>query len=207
MRVPFILGSLLAAVAYVASSFAPNIHLFFLTHGLISGFGLSLPNIACFTSICEYFDKKKSLALALYMTGISVGLFAWPPLATLLFNYYGWRGGFIILAGFQLQGCICGTLMRPFRDVNDIQESIKKANSHCSGGLSLLETFRTPYLVVHLCLSLFGLSPYVYPSAYLPTLGAGTGTGVTQVSFLVSVFGKSEIPLNNVIFIFSLLFM
>ena len=49
---------------------------------------------------------------------------------TVLFNYYGWRGSFVIIAGFQLNMCVLGALMRPFKDEITETKTQSSVNEH-----------------------------------------------------------------------------
>ena len=61
----------------------------------------------------QYFDKKRSLAAGIWVSGASWGFFLWPPLARHLLNTYSWRGSYYILAGIVLNGIVCASVLRP----------------------------------------------------------------------------------------------
>ena len=174
-------GSLITAMGYFSASFVSNIDLFFLTYGVISAIGISCMLVASVEPLYHYFNDRIALALGLYMSCWSIGYFTMPPLATVMFSHYGWRGCFIILAGFYLNGIVAGALTRPFRyDTAQKQPAIR-------------ETWKVFKNVPFLLFSLFNCLGYVgfsFVSAYLPTVAKGFGSSDTEAALLVSLFGE-----------------
>lgn len=107
-----IFGAILASLGFVISSFTDSIEVLFLTFGVISGFGLSLCYVASVVIVAYYFEKRRSFATGLSFCGSGIGTFAFAPLTQYLLEEYGWRGTTLILAGFFLNMCVCGALMR-----------------------------------------------------------------------------------------------
>lgn len=107
-----IFGAILSCLGFVISCFTNSIEVLFLTFGVISGFGLSLCYVASVVIVAYYFEKKRSFATGLSFCGSGIGTFTFAPLTQYLLEEYGWRGTTLILAGFFLNMCVCGTLMR-----------------------------------------------------------------------------------------------
>lgn len=61
----------------------------------------------------KYFSKRKALAYGIAMSGSGIGTFILAPVVQLLIEQFSWRGALLILAGFVLNLCVCGALMRP----------------------------------------------------------------------------------------------
>ena len=138
--------------------------------------------------IQQYFDKHRSLAVGFMMAGYSVGYFLWPPLITVFFSHYGWRGGFIIVAGFQLNVCVLGALMRPFKE--DKAESLPQ---HSSGGSWLVaraRVFRNKGFLVFCTAQFVATLGYFFVAAYSPTIAKAIGESDTNAALLVSIYGK-----------------
>ena len=69
---------------------------------------------ACaFISLQEWFTVKRSVAISIFMAGVSVGTFVWPPLVTFWSDLYTWKGALVLGAGLHLQGLIPMALLRP----------------------------------------------------------------------------------------------
>ena len=145
--------------------------------------------MGCIDSIFDYFDKRKALAMGLYFTGQSISLFLWPPIVSVLFNYYGWRGTFMILAGFMLHGCLVGALMRPFKGM-DKTNRVKERKSVCPGLKSQVKVFKNKYWVVFCAAFLMVMFGIQFMQTYLPTMAEGHASSGTDAAFLVSIFGK-----------------
>ena len=73
----------------------------------------------------QYFDRKRSLASGIWLTGNSVGVFLWPPLSQMLIDRFAWQGALIVESGLMLNGLVCGALFRPPKDnLNTLTMSI-----------------------------------------------------------------------------------
>ena len=183
------MGALITATAYFATSFVSSIHMFLLTYGIFSAFGTSFVYMGSIIPIYEYFDKHESKAMALVLTGYSIGLFVWPPLVTVLFNYYGRSGTFMLLAGFMLQMCVFGALLRPFRGEKAATETSKDKKGVCAV-MAQGRVFQNKYFLVFCIACLLDSTSVVYMVSYLPTMAQGIGASDTQGALLVSIFGK-----------------
>lgn len=104
-----IVGSILAAICFVISSFTDSIEMLMLTFSA-AGFGLSLCYVAAVVIVAYYFDKKRSFATGLSVCGSGIGTFIFAPLTQYLIDEYGWRGTTLILAGMFLNMTVCGKL-------------------------------------------------------------------------------------------------
>ncbi|KAK2148321.1 hypothetical protein LSH36_502g00028 [Paralvinella palmiformis] len=89
-------GGLLSFLAHVASSFAPNIYVLYITEGVMLGVSLSLITLTTGVLIQQHFYKNRTLGNGLHMLGLSLGYLIAPPIVTKLIKVYGWRGSFLI---------------------------------------------------------------------------------------------------------------
>ena len=64
-------------------------------------------------SVNFYFEKRRSFAMGIAVCGSGVGTFLLTPLNRYLIEKFDWSGAFLIKAGFVLNGCVFGMLMRP----------------------------------------------------------------------------------------------
>lgn len=64
-----------------------------------------------------YFNKKRGIAVGLGTSGVGFGSFAAPVIVEMAFHFYGYSGGFyiLVLAGFAINLCIAGMLLRPLQ--------------------------------------------------------------------------------------------
>lgn len=69
-----IVGSILAAIGFIISSFTDSIAMLCLTFGIFAGFGLSMCYVAAVVVVAYYFDKRRSLATGLSVCGSGIGM-------------------------------------------------------------------------------------------------------------------------------------
>lgn len=112
-RAVCVAGSFISTVAFVLSTFSPNITVLMITYGVMGGFGFGLIYLPAVVCVGYYFETKRSLATGIAVCGSGVGTFAFAPLATILLENFDWKGANLILAGLILNCAIFGALMRP----------------------------------------------------------------------------------------------
>jgi MFS family permease len=98
-RINTVLGNLLAVLGLAGMSIVQEIwhvYLCYFTIGLGAGLG---GFIASTTIISNWFIKKRSLALGIFMACGGLGGFAFPPLVTALISSVGWQISWLVLAG------------------------------------------------------------------------------------------------------------
>ena len=190
-------GSLIAAVGFFSASFITNIYAFFLIYGIVTGVGTSCVMMGTIVPLYDYFDKHKALAIGIFMAGYSLGYFIWPPFVTILFNYYSWRGSFMILAGLQLHACVVGACLRPFRKHKKKRKD-KISNTVSSNLLSQVKVFQNKYFMVFTLSMVLISFGYSFAPAYLPTKAEGLGISETKAAMLVSIYGKSHLCLFSI---------
>ena len=66
--------------------------------------------------ICEYFEKRRGVALGIASAGASVGAILGPPLMTYLFERYGFFSGLLVVGAIMYNCCVSGALYRPLVD-------------------------------------------------------------------------------------------
>ena len=107
------LGSILASLGVAVSSGMPNLQGLFVTLGILTGMGIGLATTPGIILTARYFDKKRSLANALCLSGTAAGSFSMPLLISFLLDLYGFHGTLLILGGCLLHVCISAALYRP----------------------------------------------------------------------------------------------
>ncbi len=98
-RVTIIFGNLLAALGIAGIYLVQEVwhnYLLYILIGLGGGFG---GYISCTTVANNWFIKKRSLALGIFIASAGLGGFVFPPLTTSLIEAIGWRETWLVLAG------------------------------------------------------------------------------------------------------------
>ncbi|XP_026106505.1 monocarboxylate transporter 1-like [Carassius auratus] len=112
-RPVMIAGGCLSGTGLVAASFCNTVEGLYFCVGVIGGLGLAFNLNPALTMIGKYFYKRRPIANGIAMAGSPVFLSTLAPLNSWLFDYFGWRGSFLILGGALLNCCVAGSLMRP----------------------------------------------------------------------------------------------
>ncbi|XP_051889204.1 monocarboxylate transporter 7-like isoform X2 [Pristis pectinata] len=107
------LGGLLVSLGMMAASFARTIVEMYIAVGLVSGIGLCLSFLPTVTVLSLYFEKYRSLVMAVASTGECFAIFMFAPAFTLLKNHLGWKNCLLIIGALQLNIIVCGALLRP----------------------------------------------------------------------------------------------
>ncbi|XP_026318770.1 monocarboxylate transporter 4 isoform X2 [Hyposmocoma kahamanoa] len=113
-RAVCVAGSLVAAVAFVISTFSKSVTVMMLTYGLLGGIGFGMIYLPSVVAVGYYFETRRSLATGIAVCGSGVGTFSFAPLASLLLQEFGsWQNANLLLAGLILNCAVFGALMRP----------------------------------------------------------------------------------------------
>jgi MFS family permease len=145
-RFSLIWGNLLVGLGIAAISLVQEVwHLYFLY--IIIGMGAGFGGYVSSTMVINnWFIKKRSLALGLFVSSGGLGGFVFPPIATALISALDWRMAWLVLSGFIIiVGVILGGVVlvrnRP-EDVGqvpdgmpaDVYTEIEKAESQKDAG-------------------------------------------------------------------------
>jgi len=69
----------------------------YLFYGVMVAIGMSGVGVPLLSTIARWFVKRRGLMTGIVLSGVGVGMAAWPPLATRLIANYGWRTSYIIV--------------------------------------------------------------------------------------------------------------
>jgi MFS family permease len=107
-----IAGAIIAATGLSLGSFTTSLVGAIATYSIVTGVGFGLMYIPSIVAVANHFTKKRSLAIGICLCGAGFGTIALSPLETFITQNYGWRWGFLSLAGLSLSCCLCGLAMR-----------------------------------------------------------------------------------------------
>ncbi|XP_053309512.1 monocarboxylate transporter 7 [Spea bombifrons] len=106
-------GGFLISLGMILGSFARNVVEMYITIGIVSGLGFCLSFLPTVTILSLYFDKRRSLVIAIASTGECFAVFAFAPAITALNEHIGWRYCLLTVGALQLNIVVCGALLRP----------------------------------------------------------------------------------------------
>lgn len=108
-----VFSGVMVAGGLILSAFAPNVSFLIFSYGIGVGMGNGLVYAATLTIICQYFDKKRGLALGIVTTGISLGGFLYATVQNKLIEEFGLEGCLLIVGALALNLIACAGPMRP----------------------------------------------------------------------------------------------
>ncbi|XP_053731189.1 monocarboxylate transporter 9-like [Synchiropus splendidus] len=108
-----VFSGVMVAGGLMLSAFAPNVQFLIFSYGIVVGLGCGLVYAATLTITCQYFDKRRGLALGIVTTGTSVGTFIYATGQTTLILHYGLDGCLLIIGAVSLNLIACAGFMRP----------------------------------------------------------------------------------------------
>ncbi|WAQ93573.1 MOT12-like protein [Mya arenaria] len=107
------LGVSMTVAGMLTSGFVPTVQYLYLTYGLVVGVGCSLSYTACILVVGHYFNTRRGIAIGVAASGVGFGCFAWPPILRAFFEYFGFRGAFLIIGAIVSNVYVCGMLFMP----------------------------------------------------------------------------------------------
>lgn len=106
-------GIALVAAGLFICSFSSHIILFYVSYGVVVGFGTALVMPQGFLASQKYFTGKRVTANGLSMLGGSIGFMTVPVLLNYFIQEYSHRGSFILWSSIVLHGFIGASLLHP----------------------------------------------------------------------------------------------
>ncbi|WKY10498.1 hypothetical protein Q1695_002671 [Nippostrongylus brasiliensis] len=127
-RTATVAGAVISMAGCGASYFASAMWHLVVSVGVVMGVGFGLLYCPAIVAVTTYFEKRRSMATGLAVTGAGVGTFVFPPINDYVITNHGWRAVFILFViskanvSVLLALCIlCGMVYRPlpFLQVTD----------------------------------------------------------------------------------------
>jgi OFA family oxalate/formate antiporter-like MFS transporter len=120
-------GSVLVALGWILSAFAPNIYVLTITYGVVIGAGVGITYGVPMKVIARLYPEKKGLAVGFVLTGFGISPLVTAPLARCFMIHYGPMKTFLIL-GISF-GIIMPLLAIPFQHFNEEDNKYTKKDS------------------------------------------------------------------------------
>lgn len=106
-------GGLLISSGTIATSFTTSINQMYITYGIIAGLGYCLTFLPTVTILSQYFDRRRSLVVAVASTGEALSMFALAPAFSALRDHIRWRRTLAVIGALQSIIIVCGAVLRP----------------------------------------------------------------------------------------------
>ncbi|XP_051788700.1 monocarboxylate transporter 7-like isoform X1 [Erpetoichthys calabaricus] len=184
-RAVIMLGGLLVTLGASLGSLAWSLPWMYVTTGVVLGLGISLAWVPAQSMVNQYFSERRALANALASSGECVFIFSLTPMFQWLVTIMSWRGAMLIIAGIQLNLCVCGALMRPYKHV--------EPRPGTRGPLLDLSLLRLPEFICVAIFSLLTVMAFFVPSIYLIPFAQSNGVDQLSATFLVSYWAVTDL--------------
>ncbi|XP_008413304.1 monocarboxylate transporter 4-like isoform X2 [Poecilia reticulata] len=192
-RPVMMVGGLFASLGMILASFSTSIIHIYLSTGVITGLGLALNFQPSLIMLNRYFNLKRPLANGLSAAGSPVFLCGLSPLGQFLQNYYGWRGGFLILGGLLLNCCVCGALMKPLQNPKPVEQQHDLGDKKKKKKLLDFSVFKDRGFVIYtVAASIMVLGLFV-PPVFVVSYAKELGNEDTKSALLLTILGFIDI--------------
>ena len=92
-------GALAMAAGLALTALTPAFWIGCVTYGLGVGLGAACGYVPMVAAVGGWFERRRSLAIGIAVSGIGAGTLLVPPLAALLIERAGWRRAYLAMAG------------------------------------------------------------------------------------------------------------
>ncbi|CAF4676918.1 unnamed protein product [Rotaria sp. Silwood1] len=109
-------GTCVAAFGFFLSRLWANIWYYYITIGIIGGFGFALMYLPAIVSVGLYFEKKRTFAMGIAVCGSGVGTMALTFIMNGIVNIRSWlsyENALLLESGIIMISLLCGFLMLP----------------------------------------------------------------------------------------------
>ena len=155
--------------------------------------------------ITQEFDSFRPVALGVSMSGVGLGTFAQPVLATRLIDAYGWRGALMITSAITLHTCACALMIRcaqharrqlKEQTTSDVIRSQKQYDIE----MEVVDDFQPPrksiwslqYIILHLNMLLYCFGQSVIYT-HIVSYAHHKGHSIQMCSYFISMIGVSNV--------------
>ncbi len=189
-------GMVLIALGLLATSWAPDLWMVYLSYGLLVGLGIAFVYTPSIASVQPWFTLRRGLAGGIASSGVGAGTLLVPVLVAMAIGPMPWREAMRVLAVVVLVlGLLASALLRR------APASARPGAGGTASGLSLRETLRTPtfrwfYLATVLASPVMFI-PFAHLSASARDLGLQESLAVGLVGLIGvgSLVGRFSIGL------------
>jgi len=191
-RVVAMSASGLITVGLLVSGLVPRLPVIYVFYGVCTSIGMTTHQICGVVALQKYFDRWRALATGIFMTGVSVGVFAIPPLLQTFIASYGWQGAMILMAGGLMHSVVPAALLRPFEDNVAPQLDTKDGHELPISQPAALLCFK-PRLLLYYVGCFFNVMGHQILFTYTPVRCSMIGLSKREASLLLTVMGSLSI--------------
>ncbi|KAK2142870.1 hypothetical protein LSH36_903g00095 [Paralvinella palmiformis] len=127
-RIVAMFGTITSSAGFFISYFAPNIYVLYVSYGILTGIGYGVLYMVSMITVQHYFDRRRSLATSLAVSGSGMGTVTFGILIGQLLETHNWRSAMLIDGIITIVvGTLCTCLIRPLKEVtNEIETETER---------------------------------------------------------------------------------
>ncbi|XP_067893061.1 monocarboxylate transporter 13 [Heterodontus francisci] len=206
-RIIIIIGGILSMLGLLLGSFGFSLLAMYLTTGFLAGLGNGFAWVPSVSLVTQYFTERRPLANAIASCGECVFIFIFIPFYQWLVDQMSWRQAMMIIAGIQLNLCVCGALMRPYQPQKKCLNS--KSSSATTSGNDLcsispdhkkntaqffdLPLLKQPKFICMIFFGFFSVMGFFVPAIYLIPHAQNLGIQDFQAALLMSYWSAADL--------------
>jgi len=178
-----LLGGVALVAGLVTTSRADGAVGLYLGHGVLVGLAMASTFIPLTVVVSSSFDRHRSLALGIAVSGIGLGTLVMAPLIAYLIRTLGWREAYLALA------VGCGAVLL----VGTFLVSRPRLPAHHAHGPPLGDALRSrTYLLLYAAQALVSVAIFT-PFSHLPAYAEQAGIDAVRAAGLVGVIGAASV--------------
>lgn len=189
-----VIGMILVGLGMALAGVARSLTEVYVAYGLGVGLGVGLSYVPALGAVQRWFVRRRGFASGIAVSGIGVGTLVMPPLASLLIEFFGWRGAYFVLGG--LAAVIgAGMALLIANDPNDralapegdpAQADVKSMQS---AGASIVEAISSPrFIALYAACLLCSFGVFV-PFVHLVPYAVDHGVALSSAVLLLGAIG------------------
>lgn len=180
-RAVLLLGALAVGTGLWLTASAEGLLALYLGHGVLVGVAMSTSFIPMTAVVSALFERHRSLAVGLAVSGIGLGILVMAPVIAAMIAGLGWRDTYRVLA-------IVTTLL-----VLACAVLISAPPAHSGVGLTMGESMRErDYRLMYASQVLLSVAIFT-PFAHLPAYAEDSGIGAVEAAGLVGLVGAASV--------------
>ena len=182
-RPVLLLGAAAVGSGLALTAAAEGAALLYLGHGVLVGAGMSTTFVPLLAVVTRSFERRRTIAVAVAVSGIGIGTLVMAPLVAWLIARLGWRPAYVVLAAAAAVVLLAAAAL-----VAPAPHRAAVPGDAPVGGTVRTRDYRLLYLAqMLLAVALF------LPFAHLPAYAESAGTAPVAAAGLVGVVGAASV--------------
>jgi MFS family permease len=177
-----ITGAIALGLGLIITSRVNSIWTGYVTYGIGVGIAAACGYVPMVATVGAWFERKRTLALGLAVSGIGAGTLVFAPIANALIEAYGWRTAYVILG-------ISGTTLLLIASLGAFRPPVPVGSSRVDLRLIVRNRSFLSLYAASLMASMALFVPFVFIKSYATERGIDSGLAAT----LVGIIGASSI--------------